>query len=391
MNRKIKVAHIQLLPLLTGVQRVTLDELERLDPKKFDKYLICKEEGPLTLAASSKGVCCLYNPFLVREISFLSDIKALWKLYRLFKENNFDIVHSHSSKTGVIGRIAARLARVPMIVHTVHGFAFPAASNRVEKIVFWLMEWLGTICSHKVVCLHDADKNIAINKLRAPISKLEVLANGVDTLKFSPPEVKERLQIREKFEQINDDIIVGMVGRLWKQKNPTTFVKAAVSILSSGINAQFVVVGDGDLRKELETIISRAGCSKNIHLLGWRDDTVNLLKSMDIFVLPSLWEGMPLAILEAQSTGLPCIVSDIQGNNSLVEHEVDGLLFECQNSVELASMIKRLIDDKTERLSMGKLARKKILNSYDIDKRIERIGALYEKNFVTSKGASLDN
>ncbi|EBP7329261.1 glycosyltransferase family 4 protein, partial [Salmonella enterica] len=123
--KMIKIAHIQLLPLLSGVQRVCLDELIRLDENKFDKYLICKEEGPLTVEAKKYGIKCLVVRNLVREISLKNDLKALWSLWKIIKQYKFDIVHTHSSKTGVLGRVAAWLNRTNLIVHTVHGFSFP--------------------------------------------------------------------------------------------------------------------------------------------------------------------------------------------------------------------------------------------------------------------------
>jgi glycosyltransferase involved in cell wall biosynthesis len=172
-----------------------------------------------------------------------------------------------------------------------------------------------------------------------------------------------------------------MVGRLWKQKNPNALVVAAIELLSSGVHAHFVLIGDGELRAELVSKVKDSGYFANIHFLGWRTDTPKLLSALDIFVLPSLWEGMPLAILEAQAKGLPCIVSNIQGNNHLVIHGETGLLFELDNSRQLEQFISRLIDNNDERLLLGELSRRKILSEYDIEKRIQTISNLYLKNF----------
>lgn len=380
MNSKLKIAHIQLLPLVTGVQRVTLDELERLDTDRFTPYIICKESGPLTDEAESKAITCLLSNNLVREISPKKDLLAFLELYRMFRQHRFDVVHSHSSKTGVIGRIAAKLAGVPMVVHTVHGFAFPAAKNKLEKCIFFAMEWLGTKCSDKIICLHDADRAIAKNQLGASDSQLEVLANGVDTTKYSPATSEIKLSMRKELGLPQDAVIVGMVGRLWKQKNPQAFVDTALRLLSTNVNAHFVLVGDGELKTVLEEQVNQAGFSDNVHFLGWRNDTPQLLKSFDIFVLPSLWEGMPLAILEAQATGLPCVVSNIQGNNHLVTHNVDGFLFDLDKPEELALYIARFIKDEALRTKFGISGRDTILKKHDIDERIKEIARLYQFN-----------
>ncbi|MDC9524637.1 glycosyltransferase family 4 protein [Pseudoalteromonas sp. Angola-30] len=376
MGKKLKVAHLQLLPLLTGVQRVTLEELERLEDSKYDKFIVCKEEGPLIEGAKNKNINFFFNENLERSISPLNDLKAFIKLYKLFKQQKFDIVHSHSSKTGVIGRVAAKLAGVPMVVHTVHGFAFPAAKGRLDKLLFFFMEWLGTKCSDKIICLHEVDKNIAVDKLGAKEKQVVILANGVDTVKFSPIDHVAKNRLQSSFNVPPNTICVGMVGRLWEQKNPIVFVNAAIEILSQKKNVQFFLVGDGELRSHLEEIVEQSGFSDKVHFLGWRNDIQDILRMLDVFVLPSLWEGMPLAILEAQSSGLPSIVSNIPGNNHLVT-ESDGLLFNLSEQSKLNLNIHKLIANKALRESLGRAARAKIMHKYDINLRIRNISALY--------------
>ncbi|MEZ9909398.1 glycosyltransferase family 4 protein [Vibrio sp. 10N.261.51.A3] len=380
MSEKLKIAHLQLLPLVTGVQRVTLDELERLDPLCFEPYIICKEPGPMTEEAEGKGIRCFYSSSLMRAVSPKNDLLAFWQLFRLFRQHRFDVVHSHSSKTGVIGRVAAKLAGVPMVTHTVHGYAFPAANSKLEKWIFFVMEWLGTKCSDKVICLHEADMKIAEKQLRAKSSQLAILANGVDTEKFSPASEKSRSEVREQLGLPPETVVIGMVGRLWRQKNPQAFVNSAIALLEEQVDAHFVVVGDGELKAELEQQVIQAGFIDKIHFLGWRNDTPQILTALDIFVLPSLWEGMPLAILEAQATGLPCVVSNIQGNNHLVTDHKDGLLFDLDQPQQLPKKISQLINDKALRIKFASNARNKILREHDINNRIENVAELYLEN-----------
>ncbi|OCH04137.1 glycosyltransferase family 4 protein [Aliivibrio fischeri] len=378
MNNK-KIAHIQLLPLLTGVQRVSLDELTRLNRDEFTPFMICKQSGPMTEECEKNGIHCLYSPTLVREISPIKDLKAFWDLYRLCKKYKFDIVHTHSSKTGVIGRLAAKLAGVPMIVHTVHGYAFPAAKNKLEKNIFLVMEWLGAKCSDLIICLHNADKKIAEDDLRVKSSKLAVLANGVNLSKFNPPTQKLRQDIRNVLDLPRDAIVIGMVGRLWEQKNPKALLTAAIEILKKRSDIHFVFAGDGELKGELEDCVNYHGLNANIHFLGWRNDTEYVLKAFDVFVLPSLWEGMPLAILEAQATALPCIVSNIQGNNHLVYNNENGYLFELDNNMQLGSLILDLINNSQRRIEMGTCAFNKIKNDNNIEFRILTLSQHYKK------------
>ena len=146
-------------PSLSGVQRVSLQEFERLG-SDYDVFLICKEPGPLSFEAEKLGVHVFYVNSLCREISIINDLKSLLAIYRIIKSNGFDIVHSHSSKTGLLGRLAAKLARVPLIIHTVHGFPFDGAKNSIFRFIYKVMEIIGGFCSDKIICLHQLDKDI---------------------------------------------------------------------------------------------------------------------------------------------------------------------------------------------------------------------------------------
>lgn len=375
----MKIAHLQLLPLLSGVQRVSLDELLRLDNKRFEPYLICKEDGPLVSEAKKNGIKCFFCKSLTRNISLKNDMLSFWYLYKLFKKHRFDVVHTHSSKTGVLGRVAAKLAGVPKVIHTVHGFAFPAATNIFSKSLYYAMEWIGTRCSDYIICLHDADRNIVINNLGAKSNKVIIIPNGVDIKKFSPASDVDKIKKRNELNFTNTTNLIGMVGRLWRQKNPAVFVDAGIELLRKNVNADFVLVGDGELMNELKEKVEVSGFSSKFHFLGWRDDIPEILSLLDIFVLPSLWEGMPLAILEAQSSGLPCVVSNIQGNDCLVTNNQDGYLFNPESVSELVDILNTLIADKEKQINLGKFARSKITAHFDIDNRIKKMMDLYDR------------
>lgn len=380
----IKIAHIQLLPLLSGVQRVCLDELIRLDPRTFDRYLICKEEGPLTIEAQKYGIKCLFVKSLVREISLKNDFKALWYLWKLIKQHNFDIVHTHSSKTGVLGRVAAWLGRTKLIVHTVHGFSFPAAKNKLQKLLFYLMEKIGSLCGDVIICLHEDDAKIAQTILRTGKDKIFIISNGVDTEKFSPYAKNDKELCRRNIYNIcDDDIIIGMIGRLWPQKNPLCLLKAISQLIKSNKKIKCVFIGDGELYGEMADFINDNALHDSVQLLGWRNDTPILLNAMDIFVLPSLWEGMPLAILEAKSCGLPCVVSNIQGNRNIINGVDNGLLFDLNlNWHDLHDKLKLLIEDSRLRTILGKNSRLDVMINHNISSRIKKIEKLYLNKIV---------
>ncbi len=375
-----KIAHIQLLPLLSGAQRVSLDELQRLPNDKFDKYLICCQTGPLTIEAEKLGIKCIIIDSLTREISPIKDLKSLIHLIKIIKNYRFDIIHTHSSKTGVIGRLAGFISKTPLIIHTVHRYSFPAAKNKIQYIIYYIMERIGSMCGNKLICLHETDKEIAIQNLKVKPNDIYIIPNGVDVKKYTPPSIENKQLYRQSLNLSKDDIVIGMTGRLWLQKNPIFLLENMLPLLIENKNIKILFVGDGELKKELEKFINIYDLNKQVYLLGWRNDIYRILQSIDIFTLPSKWEGMPLAILEAQSSGLPCIVSNITGNNNLVSDNIDGFIFNLEpNGEEFRDKIKKLIYNKELRMKLGIKSREKVILHHSIEQRIQKIEIIYEE------------
>ena len=375
----IRIAHIQLLPVLAGAQRVCLDELQRLNPHKFERYLICSYPGPLTIAAEKLGIKCIFVSSLKREVSFVNDLKALWQLFRIMRKYNFDIVHTHSSKPGVLGRVAAKLSNIKLIVHTVHGFSFPIAKNKVEYYIFYMMERLGCFCGDLLICLNEVDKDVAISKLGVKPHNIHILRNGVDLDKFKQVAPSDKIKLKQQFGFKSDDLVIGMIGRLCPQKNPLILLEAFLRLSKTIDNLHVCFIGDGELSDSLKSFSISHNISERVNLMGWHDDTNLCLNSFDIFVLPSLWEGMPLSILEAQATSLPCVVSDIPGNNHLVTDGVNGFVFPSNDSVVLSEKLLSLILNSEYRFKLGGNARLEIERSFNIDSRVNTLIKIYEE------------
>lgn len=374
--------HIQLLSILSGVQRVTLDEFTTLPREQFESYLVCQSEGPLSQLAWVAGAHCDFVPELVRPISPVSDIKALRKISAIIRRHRPDILHTHSSKTGVLGRLAGRWCGVPAIVHTVHGFAFPYSSSTLVRGFYRFLEFVGGLACHALIVLNEDDRAIAIKQLRVPPNKVHLISNGVDTTKFAPRSPDERTRLRQQAFRLASPTTtcIGMVGRLWRQKNPLCLVNAAKLLLDQGlIDFKVFLIGDGELRAKVLQNVEQMGLQNHVELLGWRDDVSALLSGLDICVLPSLWEGLPLAILEAMASGVPVVASEIAGNRELVSDSIDGYLFDTNDASALAERIRRLIDDPARAQQMGAAGRAKAVAQYGLEVRATRIQELYLK------------
>ncbi|VFS57092.1 GDP-mannose-dependent alpha-(1-6)-phosphatidylinositol monomannoside mannosyltransferase [Leminorella grimontii] len=222
-------------------------------------------------------------------------------------------------------------------------------------------------------------KIIALRDLKVNCKRIHVIPNGVDINKFYSFTYENKLKIREKEGFSHHDIIIGMLGRLWEQKNPLFLLRAFNIISKKFPNVKLVYIGDGDLKKDILECISYEGLTDKVKVLGWREDTEFLLNILDIFVLPSKWEGMPLAILEAQSVELPCLVSDIPGNRHIVKNNKTGLLFNLNNIDDLILNLDKVIINQSVRKFLGEEAREDVCRNHNIDKRIQIIHNLYQK------------
>ena len=304
-----------------------------------------------------------FVPSLCRNISIVNDFKSLLCLRNIIKNISPDVVHTHSSKTGVLGRIAAKWAGVSKVIHTVHGYSFPAATNVFVKWLFIILEYIAKYFTDNLIVLNDSDKNISIKTLGYSPKKISFLPNGV-----SLPDINTSLNSRntERFS-------VSMVARLWPQKDPFTFVYAAVILAKKFPNSFFTLVGDGELKEELEEFVLKKGCSKQIIFTGWISDPSTILSKSHVFVLSSKWEGMPLAILEAMSYSLPCIVTNIPGNRDLVTHDYNGKLFEIGDTDTLVQYLSEYYHDESLTICHGCKSRLKVENEYQLNSRCKAL------------------
>lgn len=386
MSKITKIIHVQLFPLMSGVQKVSLDELSQLDSNYYDRIVVCKCAGEFTDKLQSLGIRVHFIPELERNISPWRDLLAFLALKKFFKAEKPDIVHTHSSKTGILGRFSARAAKVHFIVHTVHGFSFPGEPRKIIRNLFKLLEWIAGKFTDKLIVLNVDDEIIAVNSLAIPKENIALLPNGVDISTYSPANCVRRLQLRNYIYNItnNEHIIIGMIGRLWHQKNPQCFVRAAIRVAKQRNNVSFFLIGDGEFRFELENQITSSNFSNRIIIMGWRCDVPELLKGLDVMVLPSRWEGMPLAILEAMSTGVTVVASNIPGNRDLICDQNDGRLFTADDDLALAEVLIDLIDTPAKRSLFSTRSRNKVLSSYSLSNRMKKIIEIYSESVKVS-------
>ncbi len=322
---KINILYIITKLELGGAQKQLLELVRGLDKDKFNPCIIAAREGFLTQEAGNiPGVQLIRCKFLERPIRPVKDILALFFIYRFIKNNKIDIVHTHSSKAGILGRLAAKAAGVRIIIHTVHGWSF---HDHQSPVFYYLYSFLEKVCaylSNAIIVVSDFDKKRALQKGIGERDKYRLIRYSVDRVNFR--KGASPLTVRKEFGLSVSDLVVGTIACFKPQKAPLDFIKIAGAVNKDLPGVKFLFVGDGVLRKDIRALINKLGLEKQITLTGWRRDIPAVLSCLDVFVLTSLWEGMPIVALEAIASCVPVIVTDTGGVGEIIVNGKTGHL-----------------------------------------------------------------
>jgi glycosyltransferase involved in cell wall biosynthesis len=381
----IKILYVLKTGDYGGVQTHVLNLVKGLDSDLFH-IAVCMPQGPLSQFMTTSGAVVHHVDFVRYRVSLSSDIITWFKLFKLIRRDNYDIIHAHSSKPGVMARTAARICRVPCIVYTPHLFHFKAFMPYFKRNFFkWIEQLLSRLATDMVVSVsQDAAREVVSDGVISA-DKIVTIPNGIDVKPFAVRDEKKQRRIRKDLKIPYDAVVVGMVARLMYQKAPEEFLKVASLVLKNTTKRViFLLIGDGELRPHLEKICEAMHLTNSLYMIGTQENIPDILQAVDIYLLTSRWEGLPITILEAMAAGLPVIASNIPGNNELVIHGLTGMLYPPGDLERLAEQILNLISNIDLRLKMG-LAGQKIVNkNYTIERMVHRTQELYLKLLIGS-------
>lgn len=324
-----------------------------------------------------------------RKINPWSDIKAILKMFHFFRDVKPDIVHTHTSKAGVVGRIAARMAGVPNVIHTVHGFPFHPGMPKVKYRVYRQIErWMAGMTD---VMLSQSEEDV-INASKMGIKPrrgdLIYIGNGVDLTEFDPCKFhpRQRLRVRESLGINGTDPVITLIGRINREKGYHDLVEALQMVRDVPWQALFIGPDEGFLTG-LKSQIERFGLQERIKILGFRSDITELLAASDIYVLPSYREGLPRSLIEAQAMALPCVATAIRGCREIVGEGVTGFLFKPGDRKALGAALRKLLAEPELRLEMGLAGRRRMLRYFDEAEVGRKVMAIYEEVLKDEKSA----
>jgi glycosyltransferase involved in cell wall biosynthesis len=375
-----KVAHIITKLELGGAQQNTLYTVSHLNKDCYEPLLISGRGGLLDPEAGKMTrVKVFWVDTLIRQINPWKDLLAFLKIYKILKKEKVVVVHTHSSKAGIIGRWAAYLAGVPVIIHTFHGFGFNDHQSFMVNRLFVWAERLTAGITHKLIAVsaENIRKGLA-NKIGTQ-DKYMVIHSGIKVNDFLTPP-PEKIIINKKQELgINFAVpVVGMIACFKPQKSPEDFIKMAAAVKQAVPEVKFVLVGDGELRPGLEELIRQHNLQKEVILTGWRQDIKELFYTFDIFVLTSLWEGLPRVVLEAFLCQRPVVATDVDGTREVVKNAENGYLVKPHDVEEMSLKVISLLNDRERSKEMGYRGKALVDSSFDIDVMVKDIEKLYQ-------------
>jgi glycosyltransferase involved in cell wall biosynthesis len=332
------------------------------------------DEADMSYLARQMGVEPHYIPSLQREINLLDDIKSLFALVRCIRQERPLVVHTHTAKAGLVGRAAARLCGVPIVVHTFHGHVFHGYFGWAKTQLFMWLERAAALLSDVVLTISDGLRDDLLHYHIASPERIRVLPLGLDLEPFLHLDPL-RGMFRKELNLSTDVPLIGIIGRLVPVKNHELFLQAARLVRAVVPETHFVIVGDGNRRAALEVMCSELGLSDVVHFTGWRHDLPTIYADLNALVISSRNEGTPVSIIEGMAAGVPIVSTAVGGVTDVLQAGALGAMVDSDNSQEMAqAIIAALRRPEPECLEA---ARRWAIDRYGTQRLLEDISKLY--------------
>ena len=366
------------VPVISGSGINTLLTMKGARARGYPVSLACSSQGRLTEEVEKAGIAVHLIPQMDREISPVWDVAAVFSLWVLIRRHRYSLVHTHNSKAGFIGRLAARLARVPTIIHTVHGFAFHESESAGRRVLFRCLERLaarwcdGMIFVSKPLVDWARREQIGIHLPHV------VIFSGIDVEAFQSADGGA---FRRHWRIEQERPVVGMISKLWEGKGHHVLLNAWKGVLEAGLlpTPLLLIAGEGPLEAALKRQVSELNLQDSVLFTGFQHDVPAVTAAIDVAVLPSFFEGMGRALLEAMAAGKPVVASRVGGIPSLVSHNQNGLLVAPGDPVALKTALIDVLSQPALRQRLSEGARASMRPEYSAAHMINEIHRFYDQ------------
>lgn len=379
LNRKIRVLLVATRLTIGGDTNVILDIASYLNHHtQFDVHLaagpVPAHEVDLTYQAKERGIPLINIPSMVTYISPWHILRSSMELYAHIRKGKYDVVHTNNAIAGAAGRLAAALARVPVIIHHVHGWGLQDDMSKMTKMLYVNSERFSATFTNRLIAVSkpNIEKGLAYKICQE--NKFKLIYNGIPLEKFQKQVNKS--EVCSDLGLDPECKIIGMIGRLDKQKNPLDFIRTASMVIKKYPKVQFVIAGDGPLRSECENLIRELNLTEKFFLLGYRNDIDKIYPILTLTALSSLWEGLPVVFQESMIAGKPIVANNVDGAQDVIIDGETGYLVSPHQPQEMADRILALLHNEELCTQMG-LAAKKLAEQYSSEGMINQIETLY--------------
>lgn len=365
MNKK-KIVHIA--QANGGVEVYLKMFFKYMDTDAYENYLILSQQYIGSKNYFEKIGIKVYIVDMQREISLKNDFKAMCNIYSILKKINPDIVYTHSSKAGGLGRIPAKIIGA-INIYNPHGWAFDMNLSNKKRALFKYMEKFLGYFTDQVIAISQYEKDIAIKYNVLKEKKITVVENAIDLDNFNISYDSERIINELGWDK--DSIIIGMIARISEQKSPHTFVDIAIKLSQQYPKCRFLMVGDGDQREEIENKIRENNLEFKFHITGWIDNPYQYLSVFDIALLTSKWEGFGMVIPEYMAAGKPVIASNVGGIANIIEDKKNGYIIDNLDVEQFVRKIQCIIEDENLKRSLIQSGYETAVLKYDFRRNIK--------------------
>lgn len=389
LQRKIKVAHIIARMITGGADENTLFTMEGLDKNKYEVDLITGEEFDENILSKVKN-----NHFNIIQIkglkwklNFLYDPIVLLKLIKLLKSKHYDIVHTHTTKAGILGRIAAYISGVPVIVHGLHGSTFEAFDSGLLNWLLFLFERLTGRFTDAYISVSKVLSETYIEKGIGKKDNHYTVYSGMELSKFY--HARDKINYKEKYEELGinaGEFLIGNVARLETRKGHQFLLDAFKNVVEEQKDGRvkLLIIGEGNKEEYLESHVKELNLEGKVIFTGYREDVEELMALMDIFVLTSLREGLPRVLVQAAAVGMPSVAFNVDGVPEIIKDNYNGFLVKVKDVEQLENRIVKYMNNKELVLQHGRNGRQFIENKWSIKGMVDRIDKIYQK-LITEK------
>lgn len=375
--KKTKVLFVITKSNFGGAQKYVYDLAVGLPKDKFDVVVALGGIGTLSYKLQGQNIRTIQIFSLKRDVNVVKDVFSFFEMWATFISEKPDVVHLNSAKAGGIGALAARLSGVPKIIFTAHGWAFNEERPELQRSIITFFSCITVLLSHKTIAVSEAIKNDT-KKWPAVSKKILVIKNGVKApIFYSREEARIHLFALANVHVPEKAFVVGSITELHRNKGLQYSIEAFSKLTSKNPSFYYLILGGGEEEEALSAFILRLGLQKHVFLLGYVEEAVRFLPAFDIFVLPSIKEGLPYVILEAGLASLPTIATNIAGIPEIIEDKKTGILIAPQDTEAISVAVESLCNSPEIRIKLGNALNEKVLKDFSFERVLSDTSEIY--------------